>query len=63
VSERETLDKATRRGRKAYWAGVPLEDNPMRGAASRYYWEQAWLEEQREDEARCAALERAGEKG
>jgi len=43
MSEREKLDNAYRKGRRAFYEGVPLEANPMRATDSRMYWEDAWL--------------------
>jgi len=47
MSEREKLDNARRKGKKAFWEGVPWEQNPMRAADSRQYWYDAWKEEER----------------
>lgn len=45
MSERDKLDNARRKGKGAYWAGVPLSDNPMKARDSRMAWEDAWKSE------------------
>lgn len=52
MSFREMIDNARRKGKKAYWDGVPLSQNPMRGADSKRFWEIGWRAEKKEDEAR-----------
>ena len=49
MSEKDKSDNARRCGRRAFHAGVPLEDNPMRSRDSRYFWEEAWRDERRRD--------------
>ncbi|RJR31507.1 MAG: hypothetical protein C4576_31805 [Desulfobacteraceae bacterium] len=56
MSERDKDNAAFRNGKKAFWDGVPIDGNPMRAPDSRYAWTQGWLEEQKEYEARSAAL-------
>ncbi len=47
MSETDKQNNASRKGRDAYWAGVPLKDNPMMARDSRMCWERAWLAEER----------------
>ncbi len=50
MSERSKILNASRLGKKAYWAGVPLSRNPMRARTSRSAWEDAWVSEKTLDE-------------
>jgi len=58
MSEREVAENAARKGRKAYYAGMTLKDNPMRASYSRMVWRDAFIAEKMEDEARTCNLER-----
>jgi hypothetical protein len=63
VSERERRENAIRKGKAAYWAGVPLEDNPMIASDSRHAWREAWKAEKELAEAGKAGLKRVVEEG
>ena len=45
MSERDKLENARKKGRRAYLAGVPVADNPMTAPDSRLEWERAWRQE------------------
>lgn len=36
------FDNARLKGKKAFYEGIPLKQNPMRATDSRMYWEDAW---------------------
>jgi len=57
MSERDKIENARRKGKKAYWDGVKIEQNPMRATDSWMIWREGWLHEQREHEASKANLE------
>lgn len=41
-AEKDKLDNARRKGRKAFYEGLKLTDNPMRAIDSRHAWADAW---------------------
>lgn len=45
MSEREKLENARRKGRRAAQDGYSLNDNPMRAMDSRYAWMEAYKAE------------------
>lgn len=59
MSDREMIDKAKSRGRRDRMRGVRLENNPMRGMASRHAWAEAWKAEDEEKTLRQRAIENA----
>lgn len=58
MSDRTRRDSAGRRGRRAYWAGTAVCQNPMRARDSQIAWEQAWRIEEVWDEETREALAR-----
>ena len=42
MSERQKLDNAYHKGKKAYWDKIPVENNPMRAGDSRTFWTLGW---------------------
>jgi ribosome modulation factor len=46
MSEREREDSARRKGRLAFYAGVSVDDCPLRASDSRLTWATAWREEE-----------------
>ena len=60
MSEREVIENAKRKGRRAYWQGIPLEANPMRSLFSKHAWAEAWKKERDEMEGRRLAREKYG---
>ena len=57
MSEREVIENAKRKGRRAYWQGIPLEANPMRSLLSKHAWAEAWKKERDEMDGRRLARE------
>ena len=45
MSDRQRLENAKRKGKKAYWSGIPLYGCPLRARDSILAWERAWSEE------------------
>jgi hypothetical protein len=45
MSDRCSRDNARRKGKDAYWKGIPIADNPMNAAQSRRAWEEGYTKE------------------
>lgn len=58
MSERAKNENALRKGREAWRAGTPLEDNPMTARDSQLMWERGWKEEQEWSKTRAETLNR-----
>ena len=44
MSEKDKRDNAARKGRKAFYEGVPRDQNPMRARDSIMAWDDAWVQ-------------------